>query len=113
MQKGALPIFYQQREPTLLVGGVSLSWQYDYLDDDLLVRVDEQVIGVAKRPEKNNTANSPWDDSVKLFGGKFQDTLNYTITRLFIEFKGLDPAQKAFKEEPDSKTTSPPLFHNQ
>ncbi|KAG8355742.1 hypothetical protein FVEN_g6432 [Fusarium venenatum] len=112
MQKGALPTFYQQRDPTLLVGGVSSGWQYDYLDD-LLVRLDEQVIVTTKKPEKDNTVTSPWDDFEKSFGGKFPDTVKSSIARLFAEFQALDPAHKALKEEPERKTTSPPLFHDQ
>ncbi|KAL7276585.1 hypothetical protein RUND412_000427 [Rhizina undulata] len=40
---GVLPSVYQQRDPTLLVGGIESGWPHDYLDK-LNVRLDTQII---------------------------------------------------------------------
>jgi hypothetical protein len=44
-QRSTLPEFTQSRDPTLLIGGVEAGWPDDYMDDNLLVRLDSQTRG--------------------------------------------------------------------
>ena len=113
MQPGARPAFYQQRDPTLLVGGIKSGWQYDFLDD-LFVRIQDQLIG----PEDVNTsdhlkvAETPWEKFENSFGEKFPSAIRSTIKGLFTEFRLLGPNGKPIKPRPTGKTSSPPLFHD-
>lgn len=46
---GVLPSVYQQRDPTLLVGGIEAGWPHDYLDK-LRVRLDSEVVSAGAPP---------------------------------------------------------------
>ncbi|KAK6499506.1 hypothetical protein TWF506_004136 [Arthrobotrys conoides] len=49
-KKGTLTRFAQQRDPTLLIGGVGSGWPRDF-QDKLLARLDNQVINIPESPE--------------------------------------------------------------
>lgn len=101
LQAGARPAFYQQRDPTLLVGGIKSGWPHDYLDT-LQVRVDSQILA----PE---TLTSPFatpkgDPLDKL-------PLASTMKRLVAEFMVLNP--KTTPGNPPLKNVQEtPLFHD-
>lgn len=49
LQPGTLPPYYQQRDPTILIGGIRSGWQPDFLDS-LAVRLDTQITKEAQKP---------------------------------------------------------------
>lgn len=56
LEPGVSPNYYQQRDPTLLVGGVSSSWEHDYLEK-LQVRLDSQNVADGLRLPGFETKN--------------------------------------------------------
>ncbi|KAK1829755.1 hypothetical protein QBC39DRAFT_427107 [Podospora conica] len=101
LQAGARPSFYQQRDPTLLVGGIKSGWPHDYLDT-LQVRVDSQIL--APKAPTSPFASPKGDPLDKL-------PLASTMKRLIAEFLILNP--KTTPGNPvleDVQET--PLFHD-
>ncbi|GAO17330.1 uncharacterized protein UV8b_05560 [Ustilaginoidea virens] len=108
VKPGAAATFYQQRDPTLLVGGVNSGWQPDYLDK-LLVRLDEQTLG-------SDSDRTIWGDfdkmlASKLPSGAVQSSIKALVSEfLFLGRPDVKPKMDA-GEIPTTKT--PPLFHDQ
>ncbi|KAI1163758.1 hypothetical protein F5B18DRAFT_618033 [Nemania serpens] len=108
VKPGAQPAFYQQRDPTLLVGGVNSGWQYDYLDD-LLVRIDEQVV---KCKKEDGRSAPTWEIFDQTLSKKLPADLQSTIKSLVSEFLVFRPGEPQQPDLGASKTTSTPLFHD-
>ncbi|KAF9774732.1 hypothetical protein IL306_007248 [Fusarium sp. DS 682] len=88
---GARPAFYQQRDPTLVVGGVQSGWEPDYLDS-LLVRLESQTFGTTTKSSPPSLAKQS------------------AVKRLVTEFVALRPAASP----PESlRPLEMPLFHDQ
>lgn len=109
VKPGARPAFYQQRDPTLLVGGVKSGWQHDYLDD-LLVRIDEQVVRF--KEEKGKVAPI-WKEFDQALSGKLPEDLQPTIKSLVSEFLVFRPGEPQQPDLSAKDITSPPLFHEE
>ncbi|KAK5988130.1 hypothetical protein PT974_12270 [Cladobotryum mycophilum] len=104
LQPGARPAFYQQRDPTLLVGGIKSGWQHDYLDT-LQVRLDSQIVYDGSENEL------AWNRFGTYVDKKMPDELQSTIKRLFNEFCVLNPRTSS-KEPVLDGVKQMPLFHD-
>lgn len=101
LQAGARPAFYQQRDPTLLVGGIKSGWPHDYLDT-LQVRVDSQIL--APETPTSPFATPKGDPLDKL-------PLASTMKRLIAEFMVLSPKTTP-GNPPLQNVQETPLFHD-
>lgn len=101
LQAGARPAFYQQRDPTLLVGGIKSGWPHDYLDT-LQVRIDSQIL--APETPTSPFATPKGDPLDKL-------PLASTMKRLIAEFMLLSPKTRPVSP-PLEKVQETPLFHD-
>jgi hypothetical protein len=111
VQPGAQPAFYQQRDPTLLVGGIRSGWQHDYLDN-LLVRLESQTVKATSTPSTVPTvaADPTWDGFESKVKAKLPTPVQPAIHRLVTEFIRLRP--EAEKEPDLSGNAQLPLFHD-
>lgn len=104
---GVLPSFYEQRDPTLLVGGIESGWPHDYLDK-LKVRLDKEII--AWTDAVPNPSKVDWTEIRDEIIPKLPDAIHDTARALIGEF---------FKLTPDGEEVKPPegtyfpLFHDQ
>ncbi|KAK3689754.1 hypothetical protein B0T22DRAFT_403811 [Podospora appendiculata] len=102
VQPGARPPFYQQRDPTLLVGGVRSGWPLDYLDE-LQIRLESQVVAAG--------AGDPvWTNFDTEVLPKLPPNLGPTIQSLVTEFIALRPETTSEPVLSDNMQT--PLFHD-
>ncbi|CAI4214895.1 unnamed protein product [Parascedosporium putredinis] len=104
MQPGAKPAFYQQRDPTLVVGGVSSGWPHDYLDT-LQVRIDSQIVA-AEDPDIPR-----WQGFTDTLLPKLPEKLRTTIKRLVSEFTSLSRVTQP-QEPALTGVQQLPLFHD-
>ncbi|EEY21589.1 conserved hypothetical protein [Verticillium alfalfae VaMs.102] len=120
VQPGARPAFHQQRDPTLLVGGVQSGWQYDYLDD-LLMRLESQTVTALEKPKpvqlgpdipKPDATDGPsWSELETIVLPKLPKELRPAIKRLVDEFVLLRPQTEDLEPAlPDN--VQAPLFHD-
>jgi hypothetical protein len=100
--------FYQQKDPTMLVGGIQPGWQYDYLSS-LLTRLESQTVTSTIDDPTWNTFQALLD----LVGSKLpseQSTINTCVLNLLGEFYALRPESTMIKP-PAGKFF--PLYHDQ
>ncbi|PNH41373.1 hypothetical protein VD0004_g5755 [Verticillium dahliae] len=119
VQPGARPAFHQQRDPTLLIGGIQSGWQYDYLDD-LLMRLESQTVTALEKPRpvqpspdvpKPDTTDGPsWSELGTIVLPKLPKELRPAIKRLVDEFVLLRP-QTEDLEPALADNVQAPLFH--
>ncbi|KAK3320291.1 hypothetical protein B0T19DRAFT_493319 [Cercophora scortea] len=102
VQPGARPPFYQQRDPTLLVGGVKSGWPLDYLDE-LQIRLESQTVTAG-------TGDPVWASFDTEVLPKLPDNLGPVIQSLVTEFIALRP--ETTSEPVLSDNISIPLFHD-
>ncbi|KAG7142615.1 hypothetical protein HYQ45_000982 [Verticillium longisporum] len=120
VQPGARPAFHQQRDPTLLNGGIQSGWQYDYLDD-LLMRLESQTVTALEKPRpvqpspdvpKPDTTDGPsWSELGTIVLPKLPKELRPAIKRLVDEFVLLRP-QTEDLEPALADNVQAPLFHD-
>lgn len=108
MEPATKSSFYQQRDPTLLVGGIRSGWEPDYLQK-LKIRLDSQLVTYGKKlPEFEE--KGIWQKFMKSIGPITSTGIGTTVENLLQEFVSLLPAGK----EPDrSGVQQLPLFHDQ
>ncbi|KAK0732481.1 hypothetical protein B0T21DRAFT_369068 [Apiosordaria backusii] len=102
---GTLPAFQQQRDPTLLVGGVKSGWEPDYLDP-LSIRLDLQLGDPKRRPALQRDG---WEDILKAVKEIPKD-LQESATALLQEFVRLESVRD--DKESDKVLDQAPLFHD-
>ncbi|KAH7320601.1 hypothetical protein B0I35DRAFT_352023 [Stachybotrys elegans] len=102
-EPGVLDPFQQQRDPTLLVGGIQSGWEVDYLLK-LLVRLDCQVVKPAE-------GDSPlWKAFFDNFvDKKLPEFMRGTVKALLREFVTL---KTRHEDEDDALTSEIPLYHD-
>ena len=110
VEPGARPTFYQQRDPTLLVGGIRSGWQHDYLDD-LLIRLESQTVGNPVQKPTAEDKDPVWDNFETVVAPKLPRKVLPAVRRLVSEFIALRP--EAEKEPGLSDNQQMPLFHDQ
>lgn len=120
VQPGARPAFHQQRDPTLLIGGIQSGWQYDYLDD-LLMRHESQTVTALEKPrpvqpspdvpEPDTTDGPSWSELGTIVLPKLPKELRPAIKRLVDEFVLLRP-QTEDLEPALADNVQAPLFHD-
>ncbi|KAF5705177.1 hypothetical protein FMUND_12200 [Fusarium mundagurra] len=109
VKPGAQPAFYQQRDPTLVVGGVQSGWEPDYLDS-LLVRLESQTLGTTPKSSPPVMTGEPVWDGLESFAAKVGDTqVRSAIKRLVAEFVALRPGASPPES---SQPLEMPLFHD-
>ncbi|KAK6349289.1 hypothetical protein TWF730_010039 [Orbilia blumenaviensis] len=104
---GGRPTYYQQRDPTLLVGGVKSGWQPDYLET-LKFRLDSQVLG--SDTPYSLIQDEDWLDSIKLLEKQIPH-LSDSMKGLINEFVLLETNRVQDPGETIKK--QPPLYHDQ
>ncbi|KAK6516194.1 hypothetical protein TWF506_006105 [Arthrobotrys conoides] len=104
---GGRPTYYQQRDPTLLVGGVKSGWQPDYLET-LKFRLDSQVLG--SDTPFSLIEGEDWSDSIKLIENQIPQLAN-SMKGLINEFVLLETRRKSDPTETIKKQS--PLYHDQ
>ncbi|KAK0615570.1 hypothetical protein B0T17DRAFT_347175 [Bombardia bombarda] len=102
---GTLPAFQQQRDPTLLVGGVKSGWEPDYLEP-LKIRLDLQLGKSEGRPKLDKDG---WED-VMMGVSQMPEKIIASATALLQEFVILENKRDG-KENP-LITDQAPLFHD-
>ncbi|KAF3138905.1 hypothetical protein TWF569_008602 [Orbilia oligospora] len=105
---GTRPTYYQQRDPTLLVGGVKSGWQPDFLES-LQFRLDSQVLGSDwKGPI---TSHEDWRGLISVANEKLPEEVRDSAKALIHEFAFLD--NQRVNAPSGSSEKQPPLFHDQ
>lgn len=106
-QDGTRAPFYQQRDPTLLVGGVQSGWEWDFLDN-LKVRLDCQVYHEAKIPV-SGVDESAWSDIIDhVIPGR--GSMHGSAINLFREFLVIQNKREDYSKLPVGEQM--PLFHS-
>ena len=108
---GVLPSFFEQRDPTLLVGGIGSGWPYDYLDK-LKVRLDTEITTWKPSEAQVSLAGDGFDWTIpgNKIVGKLPKELQKTAKLLVAEFFDLMPGNN--KPAEDEKKNFP-QFHDQ
>lgn len=104
-EPGVLPSLYQQRDPTLLVGGIEAGWPFDFLDK-LKVRLQKHII--SEKPTQQITPDSDkmLKDVVKNLPLGVQGSANALVN----EFLYLEPVDgKRVEEAPKDRLL--PLYN--
>ncbi|KAF3909804.1 hypothetical protein ABW21_db0201644 [Orbilia brochopaga] len=104
---GGRPTYYQQRDPTLLVGGVKSGWQPDYLEA-LKFRLDSQVQG--SDTPFSLIGGEDWSNSIRLVEKNIPHLAD-SMKGLINEFVLLET--KRISGPGDSIAKQTPLFHDQ
>ncbi|EGX49227.1 hypothetical protein AOL_s00078g611 [Orbilia oligospora ATCC 24927] len=104
---GSRPTYYQQRDPTLLVGGVKSGWQPDYLET-LKFRLDSQVQG--SDTPFSLIGGEDWSDSIGQIEKVIPD-LSKSMKSLINEFVLLETTR--VKDPIGSIAKQSPLYHDQ
>lgn len=106
-QPGVLSSFYQQRDPTLLVGGIESGWPHDYLDK-LKARLDKEITSWTDPVPNPNKVD--WTEIRDKIIPKLPNAIHDTAKALIGEFFKLIPGGEEAKP-PDGSYF--PLFHDQ
>ncbi|KAA8903424.1 hypothetical protein FN846DRAFT_55200 [Sphaerosporella brunnea] len=107
-QPGVLTSFYEQRDPTVLIGGIESGWPHDYLDK-LKVRLDHQITSWTE--PITNPNNIDWTELRDVIIPKLPEVLRKTAKALVGEFFKLMPNGGELPKPPEG--TLPPQFHDQ
>lgn len=102
-EPGVLPSAYQQRDPTLLVGGIQAGWPHDFLKN-LRVRLRTHII-----PGDRARITEAWDDFLEAVIPKLPAGLQDSAKDLVNEFLVLGPAGR-LEKAPAGKLL--PLYHD-
>lgn len=102
---GVMPPVFQQRDPTLVVGGVESGWPHDYLDK-LAVRLAPEI--VTGDPGSLPTG---WSDLLDLVVPKLPAAIQKSARALAGEFLLLRPDRPAVDPPPGGEVL--PLYHDQ
>ncbi|KAF3908355.1 hypothetical protein AA313_de0208908 [Arthrobotrys entomopaga] len=104
---GSQPTYYQQRDPTLLVGGVKSGWQPDYLET-LKFRLDSQIQG--SDTPFSLIGGDDWSPSIRQIENAIPDLSN-SMKGLINEFVLLETERIGGPGDSISKQS--PLYHDQ
>ena len=107
-ESSANDAFYQQKDPTILVGGIQPGWQYDYLSK-LLIRLEDETV----TSSIDDPTWSTFQALVDLVGSKLpneQSTIKSCVLNLLSEFYALRP-ESTMTNPPAGKLF--PLYHDQ
>lgn len=106
-EPGVLPSLYQQRDPTLLVGGIEAGWPHDFLEK-LKVRLQEHVISNEPTQPITPASKTMLENVIKNLPSEVQGS----TTDLVKEFLSLGPVDgKRLEKAPTDKLL--PLYHDQ
>lgn len=105
---GVLASFYEQRDPTLLVGGIESGWPHDYMDK-LKARLDSEI--TAWTDPVPNPNNVDWSEIRDEIIPKLPDGIQGTTNALIGEFFKLIPRVEEEVKPPEG--THVPQFHDQ
>jgi len=106
-KKGAHEPFHQQRDPSLLVGGIQSGWPYDFLDP-LAVRLGSQTVPLSGELDKS------WDDFVTKVLPSLPDCLQSAASGLVKEFAALLPVPGGASQSSLAESGGvAPLYHDQ
>lgn len=104
-EPGVLPSMYQQRDPTLLVGGIESGWPHDFLDK-LKVRLQEHIVSGIPTQQITPDSNKMLQDVIKNLPPGVQGS----ATALVNEFRYLEPVDGKRVETP--KEVLLPLYND-
>jgi hypothetical protein len=89
LEPGVTSAFYQQRDPTVLVGGIRTGWEHDYLSK-LQIRLESQLVANTQLPELADE-KSAWNIFLNAISTRLPSDLSPTMQDLLREFVTLQP----------------------
>lgn len=115
VKRSAADHFYEQRDPTLLLGGLPSGWPYDF-QNKLEVRLDNQTISTA-----SGSLTDEWKNFIKKTLPKVPSTLQKAAKSLILEFVALEQDGDGSSSDSSSSSASSsdsgaevyPLYHDQ